>query len=130
MNTTKNMKWTAFFLCCAIVIPLLLNGCSMPIITDKEIDNGPYPAEKNLPKIIYEYRDPDDCIGSMNVSGSEKQALKAAARLGARYVMIQPTVVDYEVPVYETYRDGDWVNQRIIYYNTKSVPGHQVIMYR
>ena len=58
------------------------------------------------------------------VSGSEKAALKQAAKFGARAVKLYPAQVEIQVPIYD-WSDG----QRYIGTETKSVPGHSVSLY-
>ncbi|MEA2078062.1 MAG: hypothetical protein U9O95_08605 [Candidatus Marinimicrobia bacterium] len=127
MNTKKNKVWTAVWLCLIIGIQLLLLGC----IHSKEMIGGPYLPNKGLPEIVVNYwSSPGHNIGDMEFIGSEKKALKAAARLGARYVYLTPDGIEFEKGIYEYYTDGDAVRQRKVGTETVIKSGYHVMMWR
>ncbi len=122
--TKKNKVWIVGYICFTLVIHLLLAGCNQGILTSNDLRGGPYPPLKDLPVVLADHESGSHYMGSIEVTGSKKAALKQAAKLGARAVKLQPAQLEIEVIVYD-WSDG----QRPIGTETKLVPGHSVSLY-
>jgi hypothetical protein len=129
METKKNKVWIVGCIGFTIGIMLLLAGCGAKWhIADKHLESGPYPAIQGLPKVRDGYE--GLYFGWIEVVGSKKTALKAAASQGANYVKLKPATISCEVTEWDYYDDGDTVRQRKI--GTKMVDrrGYRVSLYR
>jgi len=113
--------------CIFLVVTVLLSlaGCDQGILTYKNIQGGPYTPLTQLPVVLAEHESGSSYMGTIEVSGSRKAALKQAAKMGARAVKLYPEQLEIEVPIYD-WSDG----QRYIGTDTKMVPGHSVTLYR
>jgi hypothetical protein len=107
---------------------LLLAGCASVI--RQELRGGPYPPSKTLPQVVDKAPEGSTYIGYIIAGGTRNGILKLAAKRGATIVEITPTQVETERTIYETRRDGDWVNQYPIGTETVSVNAHEVFMFR